>query len=89
MNQPISPELPMSKPPTKEYHGGTHGSSGICSRGWPCWSSMEGEALGPVKALCPSVGECQVQEVGVGGLVSREGRGYRGFSEGKLGQERG
>ena len=22
----------------------------ICSRGWPCWSSMGGEALGPVKA---------------------------------------
>jgi hypothetical protein len=25
-----------------------------------------GEALGPVKALCPSVGECQGQEAGVG-----------------------
>jgi hypothetical protein len=35
---------------------------------------MGGEALGPVKALCPSVGECQGQEAGVGGLVSR-GRG--------------
>ena len=35
---------------------------------------MGGEALGPVKALCPSVGECQSQEVEVGGLVSR-GRG--------------
>jgi hypothetical protein len=32
---------------------------------------MGGEALGPVKALCPSVGECQGQEVGVGVLVSR------------------
>jgi hypothetical protein len=32
---------------------------------------MGGEALGPVKALSPSVGECQGQEVGVGGLVSR------------------
>jgi hypothetical protein len=29
------------------------------------------EALGPMKALCPSVGECQGQEMGVGGLVSR------------------
>ena len=27
--------------------------------------SMEGEALGPVKAQCPSVGECQVREAGV------------------------
>jgi hypothetical protein len=33
---------------------------------------MGGEALGPVKALCPSIGECQGQEAGVGGLVSRE-----------------
>ena len=32
---------------------------------------MREEALGPVKALSPSVGECQDQEVGVGGLVSR------------------
>jgi hypothetical protein len=34
---------------------------------------MGGEALGPVKALNHSVGECQGQEVGVGGLVSRGG----------------
>jgi hypothetical protein len=34
-----------------------------------------GEALGPVKAQCPSVGECQDREAGVSGLVSR-GRGY-------------
>jgi hypothetical protein len=33
---------------------------------------------GPVKALCPSVGECQGQEAGVGGLVSK-GRGQRVF----------
>ena len=31
----------------------------------------EEKALGPVKALCPSVGECQGQEAGVGELVSR------------------
>jgi hypothetical protein len=35
---------------------------------------MGGEALGPVKAQCPSVGECQDQEAGVGGL----GVGMRG-----------
>ena len=35
---------------------------------------MRGEALGLVKALCPSVGECQDREAGVGGLVIR-GRG--------------
>jgi hypothetical protein len=47
---------------------------------------MGGEALRHVKALCPSVGECQGQEVGVGGLVSRGRGGVRSkgreFSEG-------
>jgi hypothetical protein len=38
---------------------------------------MGGEALGSVKALCPSVNETQGQEEGVGGLVSR-GRGEGG-----------
>jgi hypothetical protein len=33
---------------------------------------MRGEALHPVKILCPSKGECQGQEVGVDGLESRE-----------------
>jgi hypothetical protein len=47
---------------------------------------MGGEAHGPVKVLCPSIGECQGQEEGVGGLVSR-GRGEGGgFLEGKLGK---
>jgi hypothetical protein len=43
----------------------------IDSREWPSWSSMGGEVFGPVKALCPSRGKCQGEEVGVGGLVSR------------------
>ena len=30
---------------------------------------MGGEALGPVKALCPSVGECPDGELRVGGWV--------------------
>jgi hypothetical protein len=46
---------------------------------------MGGEALGPVKVLCPSIGDCQGQEAGVGGLGSRGG-GDRGFSERKLGK---
>jgi hypothetical protein len=33
---------------------------------------MGGEALGPVKVLSPSVGECQGQEVGMVGLGSKE-----------------
>jgi hypothetical protein len=30
--------------------------------------------------ICPSTGECQGQEVGVGGYGSRAGRGYRELS---------
>ena len=47
---------------------------------------MGGEDLDPVKALYPSVGECQGQEAGVGGLVSRERREGWEFSEGKAGK---
>jgi hypothetical protein len=32
---------------------------------------MRGETLGPGKDHCPSVGECQDREVGVGGLSNR------------------
>jgi hypothetical protein len=35
-------------------------------RGWPYLASMGVEALGPVMVQCPSVGECQGSEVGVG-----------------------
>ena len=49
---------------------------------------MGGEALGPVKALWPSVGEGQGQEASVGGLVSRgRGKGDGNFQKGN--QERG
>ena len=43
---------------------------------------MGGETLGLSKIICPSIGECQGQELGVGGLGSRGE--YRGFSESKL-----
>jgi hypothetical protein len=49
-------------------------SSCICSRGWPSWPSMGGESLGLVKTICPSTGECQGQEAGVGRLGSRAGK---------------
>ena len=60
----------------KKTHGGTRGSSCICSRGWPSQSLMGGEDLDPVKVLCPSIGECQGQAGGLVGLGSRgmEGR---------------
>jgi hypothetical protein len=49
---------------------------------------MEGEALGPVKARCSSVGECQGQEAGVGVLVTRGwGKVIGGFQRGN--NERG
>jgi hypothetical protein len=43
---------------------------------------MRGDVLGPVKSLCPSIGECQDQEwewVDWGA-----GAGDRGYLEGKL-----
>ena len=47
---------------------------------------MGGEALGPVKPLCPSVGECQDARARMWcGWVAEqgEGSGDNGFSEGK------
>jgi hypothetical protein len=49
---------------------------------------MGGEALGPVKVICLSIGECQGQEEGMDGLEIRgkgEGRGEGGLLEGRLG----
>ena len=53
---------------------------------------MGGETLGPVKAQCPSVGECQSREAGMGGWVGEHshrttgrGRGY-GISGGETGK---
>ena len=40
---------------------------------------MGGGALGLVKIICPSTGECQGQEVGVGGLGNRAGGVYKGL----------
>ena len=71
---------------SKKTDGGTCDSSYICSRGWSSQSSMEGEALGLVKVLCPSIGECQNQEWEWVGLGAGAGGRDRGFSEGKLGK---
>jgi hypothetical protein len=45
-------------------------SSCICSRGWPSQPLLGGEALGLANFICPSTGERQGQEAGVGGLGS-------------------
>jgi hypothetical protein len=50
------------------------------------------EALGPVKARCPSVGECQGRDAGMGGVVGstliETGEGMMGcrVPEGKSGK---
>jgi hypothetical protein len=61
-------------------------SSCVCSRGWHIRPSMRGEAFGCAKIICTSTGECQGQEVRLGGLGSSTGRGYRVLSERKLGK---
>ena len=42
---------------------------------------MGGEALGLAKIICLSIGECQGQEAGVGGLENRGMRGGGIFRE--------
>jgi hypothetical protein len=59
----------------------------ICSRKWPSWTSMGGEILGIAKIICPSTGECQGQEMGVGELGSRARGGYKGFWRGNWERE--
>jgi hypothetical protein len=74
--KPVSiPELLGTKPPTKEYTWRDPWCQFHMNRGWPFWTSVGGEALCPVKAQCPSLGECQDREAGVGGLVIRDGIG--------------
>jgi hypothetical protein len=73
INQPDPPTTPYRSQglnhQQKSTHGGTHGSNYTCSKGWPYQESMGEEALGPVKAQFPSVGEDQNNEGGVGGWV--------------------
>jgi hypothetical protein len=64
---------------SKKTHRGTCDCSCICSSGW---SSKGGEALGPVKALSPSIGECQGQEWEWVGWGEGEGRGIGDFQRG-------
>jgi hypothetical protein len=42
---------------------------------------MGGEVLGLLKIICPSKGECQGQEAGVGGFGSRVGDDIGGFGD--------
>jgi hypothetical protein len=49
----------------RSTHGVPHGSSYLCSTGWPCRVSVWEEALSPVKAWYPNIGELEDGEVGV------------------------
>jgi hypothetical protein len=44
---------------------------------------MGGEGLGPVKVLCPGIGECQDQEWEWVGWGAGKGGGDKGFSAGE------
>jgi hypothetical protein len=64
---------------TKNIHGGTHGFSHIYSRQKMSLSVINSdEVLGPVKAQCCSVRECQGREVGAGGWVREHPHGISG-----------
>jgi hypothetical protein len=43
---------------------------------------MGGEARGPVKALCPRVGECQGKEAGMGRLMVEHSHRSKGREDG-------
>jgi hypothetical protein len=62
----------------------------LCSRSCPYLIAIVGEALGPLKARCPSVGECHGSEVRVDGSLGEHPHRSRGlggwdseFAEGK------
>ena len=58
INQPDTPELSGTKPPTKEYTWRDPWLRCICSRRWPYLASVRGEALGSVEAQHLSIEEC-------------------------------
>ena len=80
MSHPVLPELQGQNHQPDSTHGFTHGSRCIGSRGWPCWTSKGGEAPGPGKAQCSSVGEYQDREVGRGDWGTGQGKRAMGLS---------
>ena len=80
--RPTPPKFPGTNHQPKSTHGATHGSSRICSKGWPCQASLGEEALGPVKAWCPSVGDRTAKQEWLDLWARRGGRGgWRGNQE--------
>jgi hypothetical protein len=77
-NQTSQSSQELSHQP-RSTHGATQGPSCIYSRGWPCRASVKQEALGTVKTWCPSIGECQGREAGMGGWVGEHPYRSRGM----------
>ena len=67
--------LPLSKLPTKEY---TWRNPWLQQHMQHRMALMGEEALGPVKTQCPSVGEYEGGEVGLGGWVGTHPHRSRG-----------
>jgi hypothetical protein len=70
----------------KTTHVETHGAGRIPGRGWPCWTSVGGESLGPDGVQCSSVGDCHGGKTGEGRWVGEHphrgrvsGDGIRSF----------
>jgi len=87
INQPDSPDLPGTKPPTNMSHGRTHVSSFIYSKARHFLVSIEGKSLSAV--LFPSVCQCQNVERRMSGwevepFLRSRGRGYGRGETGKV-----
>jgi hypothetical protein len=71
---PCSQDLDQQQ---RGVQGGIHGSTYICSKEWPCLTSMGREALGPVKVWYSRLGGCWSTGVGVSVGKEVKGRGER------------
>jgi hypothetical protein len=75
INQPESPKLPGTKPPTKGYTGVPMAPAGYVAEDCLIWHHCEGSPL--VLWRLDSPRECKAAEAGVGGL--EWGHPYRGL----------
>ena len=67
MNQPLPPVLPGTKPPTKGYTWKDSAPAAYVAEEDLVGHHWEERPLGIANFICPSTGECQGQEAGVGG----------------------